>query len=112
MICDYFKKKDVQPIFAASFRKIYNVTKSRYLFTNALPVRTVLGATPPIISVNDLNAYSNDSVVSSVNKTAAKIMLWKWLLTPTNNPNGRLYRLVRYIVSKVTTSQKICSYCD
>jgi hypothetical protein len=38
-------------------------------------------------------------------------MLRKWLLTPTNRPNGMSYKLVLYLVSKVITSPKYL-YCS
>uniref|UniRef100_A0A0A9DTE2 Uncharacterized protein n=1 Tax=Arundo donax TaxID=35708 RepID=A0A0A9DTE2_ARUDO len=50
----------------------------------------VIGAFPPIIATKFLKAQQKLFVVSLVNNTPANITLWKWLLTPTNIPNGML----------------------
>lgn len=55
-------------------------------------VRIVLGALPPIILTNSVKTHSNVSSFSSLTKTPTRMILWKWLFTPTNRSNGILYR--------------------
>jgi hypothetical protein len=59
-----------------------------------VPVNIVKGALPPMSDTNSLYAQLNPSIVSSDIRIPTYITVWKWLLTPTNNPNGILYRFV------------------
>ena len=68
-----------------------------------VPVSIVCGAAPFIISMNFSNAHLKSSLVSVVSSNPPNMIVWKWLFTLTNSPNGKLYKFVLYVVSKVTT---------
>lgn len=76
------------------------------VFLEEEPVSIVCGCRsfPPIIRMNSANTHLELSTLSSLMRTPPKIMLWKWLFTAMNRPNGMSYRLVLYVVSNVSTS--------
>jgi hypothetical protein len=55
-----------------------------------IPVKIVCGFGPPISLRNSLNTQVKLFVVSFRIRTPPKIVVWKWLLTPTNKPKGIL----------------------
>jgi hypothetical protein len=79
-------------------KKIYiftSLNRTHNLRTVYIPVRIVCGAADPIAATKFLKVHLNASIVSSVSRTPANMILWKWLLTPMYRPNGKLYKFVR-----------------
>ena len=63
----------------------------------------VLGAGPPIIWRNSPKTHLKLSTCSSHISTPVRMMLWKWLFTPTKAQIAMSYRFAKYVVSNVTT---------
>lgn len=77
-----------------------------------------MGSLPSMQILSCSNTQRKASVFSSLIKACAKTTFWSWWLKPTNMASGMLYRLVRYVVSNVSTSPKsatmfsmICTVC-
>ena len=88
------------------FVDIWNEKTKRGSQLGHSPVSKVWGCLPHIMRINSLNTHLNVSAVSSPISTPPKITIWKWMFTPTNSPNGILYKSVRYDVSNVIASPK------
>lgn len=70
----------------------------------------VLGAGPPIICRNSRKTHLKLSTCSSHISMPERMILWKWLFTPTKAQTAMSYRFSLYVVSTVTTSPKN-QYC-